>query len=113
VDIMDLEGILIELNFLTVRLNGIINIMIESTREVIDIGNVNYELKDVVNRLDNIIDELHDPKDEIILETAKGHMTYAGLDILDDSDIFYKIRRLKAATNILIEYKTKLNGKDV
>ena len=54
-DIMDLEGILIELNFLTVRLNGIIDIMIESTKEVIDIGNVNYELKDAINKLDIII----------------------------------------------------------
>ena len=39
-DIMDQESILVELNFLIVRLNGIIDIMIESTKEVIDIGNV-------------------------------------------------------------------------
>jgi hypothetical protein len=107
---MDQESILVELNFLIVRLNGIIDIMIESTKEVIDIGNVNYELKDAINKLDIIIDELDNTNDRIILETAKGHMTYASLDILDDSDIFYKIRRLGAAENILIEFKTKLDG---
>ena len=55
---MDKKGILVELNFLIARLNGIIDIMIESTSEVIDIGNVNYELQDAVNKLDFIIDEL-------------------------------------------------------
>ena len=41
---MDYDGILIELNFLIERLDGLMDFMIESTNEVIDIGNVNYEL---------------------------------------------------------------------
>ena len=107
-DIMDEEVILVELNFLIEQLNSIIDIMIESTREVIDTGNVNHELKDAVNKLDIIIDELNYSNDKIMLETAKDHITYASLDILDDSDIFYKIRRLKSAETILLEYRSKL-----
>ena len=40
-----------------------------------------------------------------MLETAKDHMTYASPDILDDSNIFYKIQRLGMAKNILIDIK--------
>lgn len=42
---MDYDDILIELNVLIDRLDSIMDIMLESTKEVIDIGNVNYELK--------------------------------------------------------------------
>ena len=55
--------------------------MIQSTKDVIDIGNVNYELKDVINRLDIVIDCLEDLDRIIILETAKDHITYAIIDI--------------------------------
>ena len=45
-----------------------------------------------------------------MLETAKDHITYASVDIIDDADIFNKINRLGIAKSILLDIKTKLNG---
>ena len=100
---------LIDLSDLIKKLDDLTDIMIESTREVIDVGNVNYELKNVIDNLDIVIDSLNDSNEKSKLETAKDHITYASVDILDDADIFYKINRLKIAKSILINIKTKLN----
>ena len=108
---MDYDGVLIELNFLIERLDSILDIMIESTKEVIDLGNVNYELKNAINKLDIVIDSLEDSNEKSMLETAKNNITYASVDIIDDADIFNKINRLGIAKSILIDIKTKLNGK--
>jgi hypothetical protein len=51
---------------------------------------------------------LKDSDEKTRLETAKDHITYASVDILDDADIFYKINRLKIAKSILIDIKTKI-----
>jgi len=107
---MDYDGILIELNFLIERLDGLMDFMIESTNEVIDIGNVNYELKNAINKLDIVIDSFEDSNEKNMLETAKDHITYASVDIIDDADIFNKINRLGIAKSILLDIKTKLNG---
>ncbi len=99
---------LINLNLLIKKIDDLIDIMNESTKEVIDIGNVNYELKAVIDQLDIVIDQLEDSNENNILETAKDHVTYASVDILDDSDIFYKINRLEIAKSILIDFKAKM-----
>ena len=109
---MDYYNVLIELNFLIKRIDDVMDIMIESTKEIIDIGNVNYELKNAINRLDIVIDNLEDSDEKIMLEKAKDNITYASVDIIDDADIFNKINRLGIAKNILIEIKTKLNGEE-
>jgi FlaG/FlaF family flagellin (archaellin) len=98
---------LIDLNILIKKLDVLMDIMVESTKEIIDIGNVNYELKNVIDNLDIVIDQLKDSDEKTRLETAKDHITYASVDILDDADIFYKINRLKIAKSILIDIKTK------
>ena len=46
-----------------------------------------------------------------MLETAKDNITYASLDIMDDADIFNKIKRLGIAKSILIYIKLNWNGK--
>ena len=107
---MDNENVTIEFNFLIEKLDGTIDIMIESTKEIIDLGNVNYELKNVINRLDVVIESLEDSNGKNMLETAKDHITYASVDIIDDADIFNKINRLKIARSILIDIKSKLNS---
>lgn len=104
---MNNDNVLIEFNFLIEKLDGIIDIMIESTKEVIDTGNVNYELKNVINKLDIVIESLEDLNQENMLETAKYHITYASVDIMDDADIFNKINRLIIARSILIDIKNK------
>ena len=50
---------LIHLNHLIKKLDDLIDIMIESTKRIIDTGNVNYELKNVLDKLDIIIDDLN------------------------------------------------------
>jgi hypothetical protein len=109
---MDYYSVLIELNFLIKRIDGVMDIMIESTKEIIDIGNVNYELKNAINRLDIVTDNLGDSDEKSMLEKAKDYITYASVDIIDDADIFNKINRLGIAKSILIEIKTKLNGEE-
>jgi hypothetical protein len=99
---------LIDLNLLIKKIDDLIDIMNESTKEVIDIGNVNYELKTVIDKLDIVIDQLEDSNEKNRLETAKDHITYASVDILDDADIFYKINRLELAKSILIDFKAKI-----
>ena len=108
-DVMINNDNLIDLNLLIKKLDDLIDIMIESTKQVIDIGNVNYELKNILDKLDIVIDNMNDSDDKSRLETAKDHITYASVDILDDADIFYKINRLKIAKSILIDIKTKID----
>jgi hypothetical protein len=107
-DVMIDKDNLIDLNLLIKKLDDLIDIMIESTKHVIDIGNVNYELNNVLDKLDIIIDSLNDSDEKSRLETAKDHITYASVDILDDADIFYKINRLKIAKSILTNIKAKM-----
>ncbi len=107
---MDYDSVIIEFNFLVEKLDDIIEIMIESTKEFIDVGNVNYELKNVINKLDDVIESLEDSNEKNMLETAKDHITYGSVDVIDDADIFNKINRLRMARNILIDIKTKLNS---
>ena len=97
---------LIDLNILIKKIDDLIDIMNESTKEVIDTGNVNYELKTVIDKLDIVIDQLEDSNEKKRLESAKDHITYASVDILDDADIFYKINRLEIAKSILIDFKS-------
>jgi hypothetical protein len=99
---------LIYLGVLIKKLDDLIDIMVESTKQVIDIGNVNYELNNILDKLDIVIDSLTDSDEKNRLETAKDHITYASVDILDDADIFYKIKRLKIAENILIDIKSRI-----
>jgi hypothetical protein len=110
---MDYDSVLIELNELIESIDGVMDIMIESTKEVIDIGNVNYELMNTINRLDIVIDSLKDSNEKSMLETAKDNITYASLDIIDDVDIFNKIKRLGIAKSILIYIKLNWNGKEL
>ena len=70
----------IDLNLLIKKIDDLIDIMNESTKEVIDIGNVNYELKAVIDNLDIVIDQLEDSNRKNRLETAKDHVTYASVD---------------------------------
>ena len=102
------EDIIIELSFLIDRLDNLMDMMIESTKECIDLGNVNFELMNVIDKLDIIIDSMEDLKEKNMLESAKYDITYATLDIMDDVDIFDKIHRLKDAKSIMIEIKAKL-----
>lgn len=97
---------LIDLNILIKKIDDLIDIMNESTKEVIDTGNVNYELIIVIDKLDIVIDQLEDSNEKNRLESAKDHITYASVDILDDADIFYKINRLEIAKSILIDFKS-------
>lgn len=106
---MKYDGVLTELNLLTNKLDNVIDIMFESTKEVIDIGNVNYELNDVINKLETIIDSLIDSNQINMLETAKDNITYASVDIIDNADIFDKIKRLRNAENTIINVKAKLD----
>ena len=106
---MDSSSILSELNYLIGMVDLAMDVMIQSTKDVIDIGNVNYELKDVINRLEIVIDCLEDLNEKNMLETAKNHITYASVDIIEDTDIFNKIKRLRIARTILMNIKTKLN----
>jgi len=103
------DDVLVEISFIINRLDGIIDIMLQSTKEIIDTGNVNYELKNIIDKLDTIIDILEDSKEKDMLETAKYDITFATLDIIDNTDIFDKISRLKKAKNALITIRTKLN----
>lgn len=105
---MDHDKVLNELNFLIKRLDGVRDIMITSTKVIIDTGNINYELLNSINELDIIIDSFEDSTEKSMLETAKDHITYASVDVLDDPDIFNKINRLGMAENILIDIKTKI-----
>ena len=107
---MDNNSVIIEFNFLIQKLEGIIDIMIESTKEVIDVGNVNYELNNVINKLDVVLESLEESNDKNMLEAAKDHITYASVDIIDDPDIFNKISRLQIARTILMDIKSKMNS---
>ncbi|MFY9637390.1 MAG: hypothetical protein WAK14_01145 [Methanobacterium sp.] len=107
---MDYNSVLSEFDFLIEKLDGIIEIMIVSTRHFIDVGNVNYELKNIINKLDVVIESLEDSNVKNMLENAKNHITYGSVDILDDADIFNKINRLRIARSILMDIKTKLDS---
>jgi len=90
------------------------DVMFVSTKEVIDLGNVNYELNDVIDKLDLIIDSMGDSNEKIMLESAKYNVTYATLDITDNVNIFDKIKRLGLAKNAIVDIKAKLtiDGQD-
>jgi hypothetical protein len=105
---MDYEDIVIEFSFLIDRLDNITDMMIESTKECIDLGNVNVELMNVIDKLDKIIDSMEESNEKNMLESAKYNITYATLDIMDNVNIFDKIHSLKDAKRILIEIKAKL-----
>lgn len=107
-DKMEDEYIPIELNLILDRLDRLIDIMFVSTKEVIDLGNVNYELNNVMDKLDMIIDSMEDSNEKIMLESAKYNVTYAILDITDNVNIFDKIKRLGLAKNTIIDIKAKL-----
>lgn len=104
---MNNDEVLVELNFIIERLEAVRDIMIETTRGIIDVGNVNQELMNALDRLDIVIDSLEDSKEKTMLETAKSHITYASVDIIEDPDVFYKINRLDMAKNILMGIKTR------
>jgi len=106
---MNPDEILIELDALILKLNDIIDILIQSTKNFIDTGNVNFELKNIINRLDLIIDNLKDSNGKFALQRAKYDITFATIDIIDNTDIFDKISRLKNARSTLIEIKSKLS----
>lgn len=105
---MNYNDILIELDNLINKLDSLIDIMLESTKEVIDLGNVNYELKKYYSKLDLIIDIMEDCKEKNMLESAKYDIIYANLDIIDNVDIFDKINKLRCAKSTLINVKSKL-----
>jgi division protein CdvB (Snf7/Vps24/ESCRT-III family) len=102
------EDILIELNILIERIDALIDIMFVSTQQVMDLGNVNYELNNVLDKLDMITDSMEDSNEKSMLESAKYNVTYATLDIIDNVDIVDKINRLRLAKNTIIIIKTKL-----
>jgi len=106
---MNCEDILMELDDLVHKLDSLMDIMLESTKEVIDLGNVNYELKNAILKLDSIIDSMEDSDERTLLESAKYDVTYATLDIVDNVDIFDKINRLRDAKSIMVDVKTKLS----
>ena len=106
---MEYEDILIELNILTHILDSLIDIMFVSTKEIIDLGNVNYELNNIIDKLDMIIDSMVDSNEKSMLESAKYNVTYATLDIIDNVNIFDKINRLERAKSTMIDIKSKLN----
>ena len=105
---MNYNGVMVELDVLIHKLDGLMDIMLESTKEVIDLGNVNYELKDVIDKLDMVIDSMEDSDEKTMLESAKYDVTYATLDIIDDVDIFDKINKLRGAKSTIIDVKSKL-----
>jgi hypothetical protein len=105
---MKYEDILIELNILIDKVDCLIEIMFVSTKEVIDLGNLNYELNNVIDKLDRIIDSMEDSKEKSMLESSKCNVTFAILDIIDNVNIFDKINRLRLAKNTLIDVKAKL-----
>ena len=105
---MKYEDILIELNILIDRIDCLIDIMFVSTKEVIDLGNLNYELNNVIDKLDGIIDNMEDSEEKTMLESAKFNVTFAILDIIDNVNIFDKINRLGLAKNTIIDVKAKL-----
>ena len=82
--------------------------MFVSTQEVIDLGNINYELNNVLDKLDMITDSMEDSNEKSMLESAKYNVTYATLDIIDNVNIVDKINRLRLAKNTIITIKTKL-----
>jgi hypothetical protein len=102
---MDNNDILMELDALIITLDSLIDIMFESTKEVIDLGNINYYLKNIILKLDELIDGIEDSNKKNMFETAKNNITYAKLDIIEDENIFNKINKLKEAKNILIDIK--------
>lgn len=105
---MNYEDILVELDLLIHKLNDLMDIMFESTKEIIDLGNVNYELKNVINKLHKIIDSMKDCEEKDMIESAKYNVIYANLDIIDNVDIFDKINKLRGAKSTLINVKSKL-----
>ena len=107
---MNYEDILIELNILIERLDALIDIMFISTQEVIDLGNVNYELNIVLDKIDMITESMEDLNEKSMLESAKYNVTYATLDIIDNVNIVDKIKRLKLAKNTIMTIKTNLNN---
>lgn len=107
-DQMDYDDILIEINGLIGKLDIIIDIMRESTENVIDLGNVNHELQSSLDKLDIIIDDLDDPNKKSMLISAKSSITFATLDVIDNVNIFDKIIRLKDAKGIIMDFRNKL-----
>lgn len=105
---MDYKDVLIELNGLISKLDNLKSMMKESTENIIDLGNVNHELKICLDKLDIIIDNLDDPNKTIVLQSAKNNITFATLDIIDNVNIFDKILRLENAKVTLIDFKAKL-----
>jgi len=108
---MNHNDILTELNLLIHKLDSIIDIMLQSTKEIIDTGNVNYQLKKIIDKLDVIIDSLDDSNEKSMLETAKYDVTFATTDLIDDTDIFEKISKLRDAKNALVVIRSKLDIK--
>ncbi len=106
---MNQDNILIELDVLIHKLDDLMDIMLESTKEVIDLGNVNYELKGVIDKLDMVIDNMEDSDEKTMLESAKYDVIYATLAIIDDVDIFDKINKLKGAKSTIINVKLSIN----
>lgn len=86
-----------EFDVITDVLDSIIDIMHQSTKDVIDLGNVNYELNSIIDKLDLIIDKIDDQQGKEMLESAKFDITFATLDIKDNVNIFDKIAKLKDA----------------
>ncbi len=105
---MDYESIITEFSVLIGKLDSLIDIMFESTKEVIDLGNVNYELNKVIDRLDIVIDSMNDSNEKTMLESAKHNITYATLDITDNVNTFDKIERLKNAKCTIMNISAKL-----
>jgi hypothetical protein len=106
---MNYDNILTELDVLIHKLDDLMDIMFESTRGIIDLGNENYELKNVINKLDIIIDDMKDSKEKNMLESAKYDVIYANLDIIENENIFDKIKKLRSAKSTLINVKSKLS----
>ena len=105
---MNYEDILIELNILIGRLDALIDIMFISTQEIIDLGNVNYELNILLDKIDMITESMDDLNEKSMLESAKYNVTYATLDIIDNVNIVDKINRLRLAKNTIMIIKTNL-----
>ncbi len=101
---MNCSDILKEVNVLMDRLDKIMDILYESSKEVIDTGNVNYQLKIMIDKLDCLIDLMED--EEEILESVKSNITFA---TLDNVDIFQKIYHLRDAKKILMGTKYKFD----
>lgn len=106
---MSYDDLLTKINFLIGRLNDIIDILHQSTKEIIDTGNVNYQLKNIIDKLDSIIDTMDESVEKEMLENVKYDVTSATEDLMDNTDIFHKINRLKSAQNVLIDIRSKLD----